>query len=108
MSVKDPEGNTLPPNTNGALVVELPLPPGCFGSLYQNKERFKSSYMARFPGVASVQQIETEQTVSNSNSDTDTQGGIGQKGRNRDSSRRGHTDTTERSNRRIDVCGTIL
>jgi len=50
VSVKDPEGNTLPPNTNGALVVELPLPPGCFGSLYQNKERFKSSYMDRFPG----------------------------------------------------------
>ena len=112
MSVKDPEGNTLPPNTNGALVVELPLPPGCFGSLYQNKERFKSSYMDRFPGVASVQQIEAKQTDSNSDTDTDTdtdtEGGIGQKGPNRDSSSRGHTDTTERSNRRIDVCGTIL
>jgi len=34
----------------GSIVVKLPLPPGCFPTLWQQDERFKESYLAEFPG----------------------------------------------------------
>ena len=30
--------------------MKLPLPPGCLPSLWQNDDRFRESYLARFPG----------------------------------------------------------
>ena len=39
-----------PPMQEGAIVIRLPLPPGCFPTLYQDDERFVSSYLARFDG----------------------------------------------------------
>jgi propionyl-CoA synthetase len=36
--------------TIGSIVVKLPLPPGCFPTLWQQDERFKESYLAEFPG----------------------------------------------------------
>lgn len=45
------ENNTeVGPNTIGALVVKLPLPPGCFQTLYNNDTRFIESYFKRVPG----------------------------------------------------------
>lgn len=48
--VVDPEGRELPPNQHGVIVVKLPLPPGCFGTLWRNERQFKESYMDPFPG----------------------------------------------------------
>jgi len=38
------------PGDIGALVIKLPLPPGTFPTLWQNEERFRSSYLQEFPG----------------------------------------------------------
>ena len=38
------------PHTTGAIVVKLPLPPGCLPTLWQNEEGFRESYLAEFPG----------------------------------------------------------
>lgn len=46
----DDEGNHVEPNELGNLVVKLPLPPGCFPTLYQNPKKYVSSYFSRFPG----------------------------------------------------------
>jgi propionyl-CoA synthetase len=34
----------------GSIVVKLPLPPGCFTTVWNNDERFVSGYMSKFPG----------------------------------------------------------
>jgi propionyl-CoA synthetase len=34
----------------GAIVVKLPLPPGCLPTLWQNDARFRESYLSEFPG----------------------------------------------------------
>ena len=34
----------------GAIVVRLPLPPGCLPTLWQNDDRFVESYLSEFPG----------------------------------------------------------
>lgn len=36
--------------TIGSIVVKLPMPPGCFPTLWQQDERFRESYLAEFPG----------------------------------------------------------
>ncbi len=38
----------------GAICIKLPLPPGCFPTLWQNDERFRDSYLAEFPGYYST------------------------------------------------------
>jgi len=38
------------PNTNGNIVVKLPLPPGALLGLYNAHERFMKGYYSRFPG----------------------------------------------------------
>lgn len=48
--VLDSEGNELGPNEEGAVVVKLPLPPGCFPTLWNNDERFEEAYLQRYPG----------------------------------------------------------
>jgi propionyl-CoA synthetase len=37
-------------NKIGSIVVRLPLPPGCFPTLWNQDDRFKESYLAEFPG----------------------------------------------------------
>src|SRR5262249_16081640 len=37
-------------NTIGSIVINLPLPPACLPTLWQQDERFKKSYLAEFPG----------------------------------------------------------
>lgn len=48
--ILDPEGKELPANTEGAVVIKYPLPPGCLPNLWQDTARFKSSYLSQFPG----------------------------------------------------------
>lgn len=38
------------PNEEGAVVVKLPLPPGCLPTLWQNPDRFREGYLKPFPG----------------------------------------------------------
>ena len=50
VKVVDNEGVEVPPNTEGNIVVKLPLPPGTLATLWRNDERFVKSYMTTFPG----------------------------------------------------------
>ncbi len=38
------------PYAPGSIAIKLPLPPGCFPSLWNNDEGFRSSYLDEFPG----------------------------------------------------------
>ncbi len=48
--VVDDAGVEVPAETEGNIVIKLPLPPGTLVSLWKNEERFISSYMKTFPG----------------------------------------------------------
>jgi len=48
--VLDDEGNEVGPNTEGNIVIKLPLPPGTLPTLWKNDKRFVESYMTTFPG----------------------------------------------------------
>ncbi|MEO0340070.1 MAG: propionyl-CoA synthetase [Bacteroidota bacterium] len=43
-------GQILDANEEGAVAIKLPLPPGCLPNLWQNTERFITSYLSPFPG----------------------------------------------------------
>ncbi|MES1950665.1 acyl-CoA synthetase/AMP-acid ligase [Salinisphaera sp. S4-8] len=45
-----PDGEEVPNGEMGDICVKLPLPPGCFPTLWQNDERYKSSYLETFDG----------------------------------------------------------
>ncbi len=40
----------MPPYQEGAVVIKTPLPPGCLPGLWKDNDRFKSSYLAEYPG----------------------------------------------------------
>jgi propionyl-CoA synthetase len=48
--VLDPEGDEVASGETGAIVLKLPLPPGCLPTLWHNDDGFVSSYLERFPG----------------------------------------------------------
>jgi propionyl-CoA synthetase len=50
IDVVDESNKKLPAGTIGAIVVKLPMPPGCFPTLWQQDERFRESYLTEFPG----------------------------------------------------------
>lgn len=50
IQILDEAGQPLPPNTEGAVGIKYPLPPGCLPNLWQDTARFKSSYLSQFPG----------------------------------------------------------
>ncbi len=50
IQILDADGNQLPPNTEGAVAVKLPLPPGCLPNLFNDTDRFKESYLSTFAG----------------------------------------------------------
>ncbi len=50
IQILDADGNQLPPNTEGAVAIKLPLPPGCLPNLYNDTDRFKESYLSTFEG----------------------------------------------------------
>ena len=48
--VLDEAGHEVRRGQLGAICVKLPLPPSCLPTLWGNDERFRSSYLAHFPG----------------------------------------------------------
>jgi propionyl-CoA synthetase len=50
IDVVDEQCQKVPADKIGSIVVKLPLPPGCFPTLWQQDERFRESYLSEFPG----------------------------------------------------------
>ncbi|MEV6774469.1 AMP-binding protein [Nocardia sp. NPDC051030] len=50
LRVLDSEGNAVPPNTEGNIVLGLPLPPGTLTTLWRDDARFERSYLSAYPG----------------------------------------------------------
>lgn len=50
VEIVNPLGENVPANTEGNIVVKLPLPPGAMVGLYGEPERFYASYLNAFPG----------------------------------------------------------
>ncbi len=50
VEILDDDGNALPPNKEGAVVIRLPLPPGTLATLWQDDARYISTYLTRYPG----------------------------------------------------------
>jgi propionyl-CoA synthetase len=48
--VVDPAGDDVPPGTDGAIVIRLPLPPGCLPTLWGDDDRYVEEYLTAFPG----------------------------------------------------------
>ena len=48
--ILDEEGTEMPAGQIGAIVVKLPLPPGCLPTLWNNDDGFVQSYLSRHPG----------------------------------------------------------
>ncbi len=44
------EGQALPPEAEGIVAIQLPLPPGSLMTLWENDSNFKESYLDPFPG----------------------------------------------------------
>ncbi|AXM95437.1 propionyl-CoA synthetase [Pseudomonas plecoglossicida] len=50
VQVLDDEGRLLGPNHQGAIVIALPLPPGCSQTLWGDHERYLQAYLRTYPG----------------------------------------------------------
>jgi len=48
--VLDEGGREVPTGTTGNIVIRLPLPPGCFTTLWQNEEECMRTYFSAYPG----------------------------------------------------------
>jgi acyl-coenzyme A synthetase/AMP-(fatty) acid ligase len=48
--VLDEHNNEVGPNEEGAVVIKLPLPPGCLPTLYNDTDRFKDAYLSPYEG----------------------------------------------------------
>ena len=48
--ILDHNGDEKPVNVPGEIAVRLPLPPGCFPTIWQDLERYKAAYLDTFPG----------------------------------------------------------
>jgi propionyl-CoA synthetase len=48
--VLDEEGREQKAGEIGAIVIRLPLPPGCLPTLWQNEQRYHDSYLSRYDG----------------------------------------------------------
>lgn len=50
VAILNEDGQACGPNEQGAVAVKLPMPPGCLPGLWQDDERFRSSYLTQYPG----------------------------------------------------------
>ncbi len=50
IEVLDTEGKAVPVGVTGNVVVRLPLPPGCFTTLWKNDADFVTTYFSAYPG----------------------------------------------------------
>jgi propionyl-CoA synthetase len=50
LQVLDESGNEVPRGETGSIAMPLPLPPGCFPTLWNNDERCRESYLSEYEG----------------------------------------------------------
>ncbi|MFT5226047.1 MAG: propionyl-CoA synthetase [Polaribacter sp.] len=50
VEILNEQGEQLPANTQGLIVIKLPLPPSCLTSIWGDENRLKSSYLDIYPG----------------------------------------------------------
>ncbi|WP_153394819.1 propionyl-CoA synthetase [Ornithinicoccus halotolerans] len=50
LQVLDEQGQAVPPGTEGAICLRLPLPPGTLPTLWHDDDRFVESYLSAYPG----------------------------------------------------------
>ena len=50
IEIVDEACHPVPVGEMGSIVVKLPLPPGCFPTLYRQDDRMRESYLKEFPG----------------------------------------------------------
>jgi propionyl-CoA synthetase len=50
LQILDGKAQPAAPGEIGAIVAKLPLPPGTFPTLWQADERYRTSYLSRYPG----------------------------------------------------------
>ncbi|WP_462146902.1 acetate--CoA ligase [Pseudoalteromonas gelatinilytica] len=50
VQILDMNGEQCAANESGAVVIKLPLPPGCLPTIWQNNERFQAGYLSEYPG----------------------------------------------------------
>ena len=50
VQILDSMGEQVPPGTEGAVCIKLPLPPGTLPTLWQDDARYESSYLSAYPG----------------------------------------------------------
>ncbi len=50
VQILDDRCEQVPVGTTGAISIKLPLPPGCFPTLWNDDARFRESYLEEFPG----------------------------------------------------------
>jgi propionyl-CoA synthetase len=50
IQILDPLGHPVPPNTQGAIAIKLPLPPSCLATIWGDFDRFASGYLSEYPG----------------------------------------------------------
>lgn len=50
VQILDDNGERLPANHEGYVCLKLPLAPGCLPTLWNDDERFRQSYLSKFPG----------------------------------------------------------
>jgi acyl-coenzyme A synthetase/AMP-(fatty) acid ligase len=48
--ILDHDGHILPRGAEGAVAIQLPLPPGCLPTLWESPQRFIESYLEAYPG----------------------------------------------------------
>ena len=50
LGILDDEGRPVAPGTQGNIVIQLPLPPGCLTTIWGDPQRFHDGYLSQFPG----------------------------------------------------------
>jgi propionyl-CoA synthetase len=50
IQILNASGQPLPPNTQGAIAIKLPLPPSCLATIWGDFDRFASGYLTEYPG----------------------------------------------------------
>ncbi|WP_028924579.1 propionyl-CoA synthetase [Pseudonocardia acaciae] len=50
VAVLEPSGSPAAPDTDGAIVIKLPMPPGSLPTLWNDDQRFVASYLSAFDG----------------------------------------------------------
>ena len=50
LEIVDDDGNPLPPNELGTMVLKLPLAPGTLTTIYNDDERYVRDYLTKYPG----------------------------------------------------------